>query len=70
LTAGLAPVAPSSGSSSHLLPEGRRGVQRRLHSLLPSGEKVPEGRMRGPRMPTADAEALFGVVLERAEVVF
>ena len=35
-------------------PLGRRGSKgQRQRSLLPSGEKVPEGRMRGPPMTTS-----------------
>ncbi|MBB3390274.1 hypothetical protein FHT82_003037 [Rhizobium sp. BK275] len=39
------PLIRPSGTFS---PRGEGGNETARHSLLPSGEKVPEGRMRGP----------------------
>jgi hypothetical protein len=47
------PLIRPSGTFS---PRGEGGNDTTRHPLLPSGEKVPEGRMRGPRGTTFPPE--------------
>jgi len=49
--------SPRRGEGDRLIPPPRSAAQRRVYrTLRPDGEKVPEGRMRGPIFS-------FGVVL-------